>query len=378
MRHLGTHWIARARGCPRAGLADPDRVSACLRELPDALGLTRIGEPLVHVRPDGLAGVVLLSESHASVHTSPAEGTLYADIFSCSPFDPDGAEHIVRRTFEPADLDTQLLDRGSAAPTGLRELPGGRRTLLGTPRSGGVTLDLEVDRIVFESRSDHQHLLVVDTIRHGRALYLDGVLQSATADEGDYHRALVHPALCAHPAPRSVLIGGGGEGAVAREVLRHDRVERVLMVDFDRQVVDACQAYLPGLGAWDDPRLQVRHRDFLGTVAETPGSWDVVLVDLTDDGLEPALGPDALRTVERSLAPGGVVAFGLGPSTDPAALTRVRVVFEEALPYSRWIESHGRHWTFVVSRPPQRPLAPWSTDTWAGLTWAPEPGATWR
>ena len=69
---------------------------------------------------------------------------------------------------------------------------------------------------------------------HAQVLLLDGKAQSAEADEWVYHELLVHPALLLHPAPRRVFICGGGEGATAREVLRHRGVERVVMVDIDK------------------------------------------------------------------------------------------------------------------------------------------------
>lgn len=65
-------------------------------------------------------------------------------------------------------------------------------------------------------------------------LLLDGKSQSAEADEFVYHELLVHLALLLHPNPRTIFIAGGGEGATAREALRHKSVEKVVMVDIDK------------------------------------------------------------------------------------------------------------------------------------------------
>lgn len=82
-------------------------------------------------------------------------------------------------------------------------------------------------------------------------LLLDGKAQSAEADEWVYHELLVHPAMLLHPAPRRVFIAGGGEGATAREVLRHRCVERLVMVDIDQVKPPCCvrRILATGLGA---------------------------------------------------------------------------------------------------------------------------------
>jgi spermidine synthase len=374
MSRLGTHWLARAAGCPPDRLGSAARLADVLRELPDALGLTRVGEPIVHARPEGgVAGVVLLSESHASLHASPADGTLFADIFSCAPFDAHAAARFLERAFRPETLRWEVLDRGPVAPrAGLQERPDGRLVVVDETWPDRRALDLEVTQVVFDGYSEHQHVLVVDTPALGRVLYLDGVLQSAERDEAVYHRALVQPAMAAHSDARRVLIAGGGEGAAAREVLRHTGVRRARMVDFDRVVVDVCAAHLPALGAWDDPRIEVVHRDFFADLSESPGVWDVILVDLIDEALDRALSPVHRRQLQEGLAPGGVVAVSLGPLRSGVRdrLAAFRDSFPQAAPYSTWLESHSLQWGFAVSKPPTRPLA-FGPDTWAGLSWLP-------
>ncbi len=368
-RRLGTHWLARATGCDRDALADAESLAETLRALPEALGLTRVGEPVVHARPaDGVAGVVLLSESHASLHASPADGTLFADVFSCAPFDPAVAERVLRETFRPEQLETQLVDRGSVAPeAGLQTLDG-QTVVVDDTHPDRRALDLAVSEVVFDGVSEHQHVLVVDTPALGRVLYLDGELQSAEVDEARYHRALVQPAMAAFPGARRVLIAGGGEGAAAREVLRHGSVALARMVDFDRVVSDVCTAHWPTLGAWDDPRLEVAHADFFDEVGRSPGSWDVVLLDFLADPLDRALAE--LPDLGGLLAEHGVLAAclgELGPATEQR-LHALQRVFHEAAPYSTWSESLATHVVFAVSRPPCVPLA-FTPDTWAGLSW---------
>ena len=141
------------------------------------------------------------------------------------------------------------------------------------------------------------------------------------------------------------------------------------MVDFDRVVVDVCASHMPALGAWEDPRLQVVHRDFFDAVREPGPGWDVILVDLVDQPLAQALAPQGLADLAAGLAPDGVVALSLGPA-GTGELAGVHRVFPRAQAYSTWLESRGGRWAFAVSRAPRGPLAH-TPDTWAGLTWTP-------
>src|SRR5690606_23311595 len=105
--------------------------------------------------------------------------------------------------------------------------------------------------------------------------------------EGDnfiYHEMLTHVPILAHGAVRRVLIIGGGDGGMAREVLRHAAVESVTMIEIDAGVVDCSRQYLPGIssGAFDDPRLHLIIADGADYLRSTTGRFDVIIVDSTD------------------------------------------------------------------------------------------------
>ena len=105
-------------------------------------------------------------------------------------------------------------------------------------------IKLSLKRIMFESASKFQHVQVIETSQFGKTLVLDGKTQSCQADEFIYHESLVHPAMLLHPNPKSVYVGGGGELATTREVLRHKSVEKCIMVDIDEVVVNICKEEL--------------------------------------------------------------------------------------------------------------------------------------
>ena len=84
-----------------------------------------------------------------------------------------------------------------------------------------LRLSLKVTDILHQERTPWQDILVVETPEYGRALMLDGAIQLTERDEFCYSEMMAHVPICAHPDPRRVLIVGGGDGAILREVLRH-------------------------------------------------------------------------------------------------------------------------------------------------------------
>jgi len=200
------------------------------------------------------------------------------------------------------------------------------------PSYGGVSISIEVERLIVRRETPFQEVIIADTPGYGRALFLDGHVQSTAADEAMYHELLIHPALVIHGAPRRVLIGGTGEGATLREVLKHPTIESVVAVDIDAEVVALCQEHLPSwsAGAFEDPRVQSRTEDFLATLAgSAAGAWDVVITDLTDPVAEgPSVhlwGAPFFAEVRRVLAEDGILVVQSGEA-DPMDLSALRTV----------------------------------------------------
>nr|BCL66181.1 spermine synthase 1 [Volvox reticuliferus] len=229
-----------------------------------------------------------------------------------------------------------------------------------------------VSAVLFSGRSPYQEVDLVETPTWGKVLLLDGKMQSTEADEQVYHELLVHPPLLNHPHPRRIFIMGGGEGATAREVLRHRTVEEVVMVDIDKVVTDFCSQHLErNRAAFLDPRLRLINDDArrqLETAADA--SFDVIISDLADplDG-----GPCyQLYTqefykmvVSRKLAPGGIFITQSGPAgflscrevftTIHATLSSV---FPIVIPYAQHIPSFCDAWGYnmAFTDPNQVPL----------------------
>ncbi len=114
-------------------------------------------------------------------------------------------------------------------------------------------------------------------------LVLDDMVMTTEKDEFVYHEMLAHPALATHPNPRRVLVVGGGDGGVIREVLKHPDVEKAVLVDIDGKVIEYSKRFLPGIaGALDDPRVEVLVNDGYMHIHDHKNEYDVIMVDSTE------------------------------------------------------------------------------------------------
>lgn len=146
-----------------------------------------------------------------------------------------------------------------------------------------VATHYAVDEVLYRGNTGFQDLVIFRNATFGRIMALDGVIQTTEADEFVYHEMMAHVPLFAHGAARRVLIIGGGDGGVLREVLKHP-VESVTQVELDAGVVELSKQHLPTIsaGAYDDPRTNLIIGDGARFVAETSEAFDAILVDSTD------------------------------------------------------------------------------------------------
>ncbi len=225
-----------------------------------------------------------------------------------------------------------------------------------------------VRRFIYSGKTEYQVVEVIDTEFFGRCLVLDGKIQSAEYDEYIYHETLIQPAMVLHPKPEKVMVVGGGEGAVLREILRHPGVQRVVMVDIDREVVELCKKYLPGWhqGAFDDPRVEVLHMDARRYLEGTGEKFDVIFMDLTepvDDGPSYLLFTrEFYRTVSDRLSADGIITLQAG-SFNPrliechaAICNTLATAFPVVRSYSSYIPSYDAVWGFALASAGYDPL----------------------
>ena len=101
----------------------------------------------------------------------------------------------------------------------------------------GYGQSFTVDKLLFEYKTDHQHLMIFENQQFGRVMVLDGVVQTTERDEFVYHEMLTHVPVIAHGNAKRVLIIGGGDGGILREVCRHSSVEHITQVEIDLSLI---------------------------------------------------------------------------------------------------------------------------------------------
>lgn len=168
-----------------------------------------------------------------------------------------------------------------------------------------------IDKLYFEHKTDHQHLMIFHNAFLGRVMTLDGVVQTTEKDEFIYHEMMAHVPILAHGNAKQVLIVGGGDGGMLREVMKHASVEQAVMVEIDNEVIEMAKQYLPNhsAGAFDDERANIEIADGMDFVRETEQRFDVIISDSTDP-----MGPGEVlfsdnfyAACQKILNPGGVM-----------------------------------------------------------------------
>ncbi|WP_321575303.1 polyamine aminopropyltransferase [Oerskovia douganii] len=229
---------------------------------------------------------------------------------------------------------------------------------------GAINTRLYQDPVLHYESTAYQKLVLTsfgDDVR----LYLSDQLQFSSLDEARYHETLAHAALTSVAAPASVAILGGGDGLLAREVLRYPGVREVTVVDLDPAVTELARTnrLVSGLNehAFDDPRVRVVNTDAFRFVDSTDETFDAVLIDLVDPSNEriaKLYSTEFYAMVANHLRPGGVYAtqatssyFTPNAFWQVAATVRAGSPGRTVVPLSVNVPSFGE-WGFVLSLPP--------------------------
>lgn len=148
-----------------------------------------------------------------------------------------------------------------------------------------VGLSLHITKILHEEQTPYQHIQIAESLEFGRMLILDGVFQTSVKDEWCYHEMVSHVPLMVHPNPERVLIIGGGDGGVAREVCRHETVQQVDLCDIDGRVIELSKEYFPTISKvlLDPPaKLHVHVGDGIAFAKAVKDFYDVIIIDCSD------------------------------------------------------------------------------------------------
>ncbi|MCI5778599.1 MAG: polyamine aminopropyltransferase [Lentisphaeria bacterium] len=180
-----------------------------------------------------------------------------------------------------------------------------------TEAANGYGQTIEVTRTLCSRQSRYQKIEVYETRKLGRLLLLDGIIQLTSADEFAYQEMMAHLPYYVHGAPENVLVIGGGDGGVLRELGRHPGIRQLDLCEIDFEVIRAAQEFLPELACgFNDPRVRVNIADGSEYVKSHPEEYDLIIVDSTDPGGPgaPLFTADFYADLKRALRPGGVAA----------------------------------------------------------------------
>jgi spermidine synthase len=142
----------------------------------------------------------------------------------------------------------------------------------------------DVEEILYKGKSPFQEFMVIKNPYYGKMLILDDVVQITERDEFFYHEMLTHVVMHAHPGPKKVIVIGGGDGGVVREVLKHKTIEKVYFVEIDEEVINVSRKFFPDVSSGvDDPRVEIKIMDGADFVAKRKAAdIDAVIIDSTD------------------------------------------------------------------------------------------------
>ena len=327
---LGRHVLVEFFGCDPNVLNDVVTIERAMLRAAQEAGATIINSTFHHFSPFGVSGVVVVQESHLAIHTWPEYGYAAVDIFTCGePVNPWKAYHYLMKTLKAESGAALEMHRGQLDI--LKKLPGWSEPQIGDSQP---VLKPEISRnvwfterheyiaqsfrhkgdVLFRKKSKYQLVEVYDTYEYGRMLVLDGIVQLAEEYEFIYHESMVHPSMFIKPAdPAHVLIIGGGDGGTAREVLRHENVQHVDLVEIDEVVIEASRKFFPAVSVGlNNEKLSIHIQNGLSFVAsQRPEQYDYVYCDVSDP-VGPSQGAftsEFHRNVYRILKPGGIMVI---------------------------------------------------------------------
>jgi len=142
----------------------------------------------------------------------------------------------------------------------------------------------DVEEILYKGKSKFQEIMVIKNPYYGKMLILDDVVQITERDEFMYHEMLTHVVLNAHSNPKKVIVIGGGDGGVVREVLKYKTIEKVYFIEIDEEVINISKRFFPTVSSGiDDPRVEIKIMDGADFVEKRKKSdIDAVIIDSTD------------------------------------------------------------------------------------------------
>ncbi|KAF1767125.1 hypothetical protein GCK72_007083 [Caenorhabditis remanei] len=204
----------------------------------------------------------------------------------------------------------------------------------------GQAFSLQVKKVLYHEKSKYQDVLVFESTTYGNVLVLDGIVQATERDEFSYQEMLAHLPLFAHPNPKRVLIIGGGDGGILREVLKHETVEKVTMCEIDEMVIDVAKKFLPGMSCgFSHEKLDLYCGDGFEFLKNHKNEFDVIITDSSDPvgPAESLFGQSYYELLRDALKEDGILSSqGECPWLDLKLISTVIRSARELFPVSKY------------------------------------------
>ena len=297
---LGNHILVEFTNCNPEILNDASVIEKSMVDAAQKAGATVINSTFHHFSPYGVSGVVVIQESHLAIHTWPEFGYAAVDLFTCGDqVDAWQSFDILKEAFNAKNYSAIEMKRGAINLLKRLEFDISnhrgeveekvsetfKRNVWFTDKDANQALSLRyTGDLLYNKQSEFQKVRVLDTYAYGKMLVLDDMVMTTEEDEFHYHEMISHPAIFTHGNVKNVLVIGGGDGGTVRDVLKHESIETVTMVEIDGNVIEACKEHLPNISsAFSDERLELIVGDGIQYVKESESNkYDLVIVDGSD------------------------------------------------------------------------------------------------
>lgn len=341
---LGNHILVEFMGCDPHIMNDVSSIERDMVGAAQKAGATVINSTFHHFSPYGVSGVVVIQESHLAIHTWPEYGYAAVDLFTCGEMDAWISFDYLKECFGAKQYSAlemkrgaiQLLTRNDFDISSMREKAAEwrnpemyTRNVWFTDKDEDQALSLRfTGEVFYDVQSPYQRVRILESYKYGKMLALDDMVMTTEKDEFHYHEMISHPAMFTHGNAKNVLVIGGGDGGTVREILRHEGVEKVTMVEIDGEVIKSCKEFLPGIAAsFDDPKLELLVDDGIAFVKEAAAdTYDLIIVDGSDP-VGPAEGLFSVSFYQNcynALKEGGIlVAQGESPKFNEKAFSEL-------------------------------------------------------
>lgn len=341
---LGNHILVEFMKCDPQIMNDVSAIERNMVEAAEKAGATVINSTFHHFSPYGVSGVVVIQESHLAIHTWPEYGYAAVDLFTCGEMDAWISFDFLKECFKSTSYSAIEMKRGSVNLLtrndfdirSMREQASGwrnpdfyTRNVWFTDKDEDQALSLRfTGEVFYDVQSPFQRVRILESTKYGKMLTLDDMVMTTINDEYHYHEMISHPALFTHGNAKDILVIGGGDGGSVRELLRHESVEKVTMVEIDEEVIIACKEHLPQIAAaFDNPKLDLKIADGIAFVKDAaPKQYDIIIVDGSDP-VGPAEGlfsVDFYTNCYNALKDGGIlIAQGESPKFNEKAFAEL-------------------------------------------------------